>query len=55
MYSKNTIYKEITVALNKDYFDYLTPPSVFSLAEKDEDDRIPLKVITKKKISHDAY
>ena len=35
--------------------DYTNGPSVFNLAEKNEDDQFPLKCIRKDKISHDTY
>ena len=37
------------------FFDYATPPNLFNLIEKDEDNRFPLKVISKDLISPDTY
>ena len=54
-YRKNTIEKHIHEGLQQAYFDYLSPPNLFSLAQKDKHDRIPLKVITKELISPDTY
>merc|ERR1712070_253571 len=39
----------------KEFFDYSTPPNLFNLVEKDDDDQFPLKVIKKEAISPDTY
>jgi len=37
------------------YLDFQTPPNLFNLVEKNDDDQFPLKVIKKEAINHDTY
>jgi hypothetical protein len=33
--------------MGQEYFDYKTPPNMFSLIKKNDDDQFPLKVVKK--------
>ena len=41
--------------LKNEFLDYKTPPNLFKLMERDEDDCFCLKVIGKRAINHNTY